>query len=128
MLRLNKDTKTPKLEFDWKEVYMPQPGMLGTESVGSDSYSVVCVSVDSPKRVTVIRLWGLDENVIEDNPDIDIDDEGVRWMDKKNWKKYSPSKEEKWSLRKNGRWYQMNSSHSSNIHWGIANPYRDPSF
>lgn len=132
MLHLNKDITTSKPVFDWKKTYMPKPGMLGTEYVGSDRYAVVCVSVDSPKRITVKRVWELDENNIKEHPNIDIDDEGV--MLAIDIDKFRMSEDgKKWSLRTNKRgkesWHEMgSSSRSSSIHWGIAYPYRDPDF
>lgn len=132
MLHLNKDITTSKPVFDWKKTYMPKPGMLGTEYVGSDRYAVVCVSVDSPKRITVKRVWELDENNIKEHPNIDIDDEGVMWaIDIDKFRMSEDGK--KWSLRTNKRgkesWHEMgSSSRSSSIHWGIADPYRDPDF
>lgn len=132
MLHLNKDITTSKPVFDWKKTYMPKPGMLGTEYVGSDRYAVVCVSVDSPKRITVKRVWELDENNVKEHPNIDIDGEGVMWaIDIDKFRMSEDGK--KWSLRTNKRgkesWHEMGSSRrSSSIHWGIADPYRDPSF
>ena len=109
---------------------MPLPGMLGTEYVGSDRYSVVCVSVDSPKRITVAKLWDIDENNIKNHPNIEIDDEGIMWI--KDLSKERTYNTSKWSLRKNKRgkeyWKEMNKDYSSFIHWGEANPYRDPDF
>ena len=132
MLHLNKDITTSKPVFDWKKTYMPKPGMLGTEYVGSDRYAVVCVSVDSPKRITVKRVWELDENNVKEHPNIEIDGEGVMWaIDIDKFKMSEDGK--KWSLRTNKRgkesWHEMgSSSRSSSIHWGIADPYRDPDF
>ncbi|MBQ3415350.1 MAG: hypothetical protein IJH39_08420 [Clostridia bacterium] len=132
MLHLNKDITTSKPVFDWNKTYMPKPRMLGTEYVGSDRYAVVCVSVDSPKRITVKRVWELDENNVKEHPNIDIDDEGVMWAIDIN--KFNMSEDgKKWSLRTNKRgkesWHEMgSSSRSSSIHWGIADPYRDPNF
>lgn len=132
MLHLNKDITTSKPVFDWNKTYMPKPQMLGTEYVGSDRYAVVCVSVDSPKRITVKRVWELDENNVKEHPNIDIDDEGVMWAIDIN--KFNMSEDgKKWSLRTNKRgkesWHEMgSSSRSSSIHWGIADPYRDPNF
>ena len=132
MLHLNKDITTSKPVFDWKKTYMPKPGMLGTEYVGSDRYAVVCVSVDSPKRITVKRVWELDDNNVKEHPNIEIDGEGVMWaIDIDKFKMSEDGK--KWSLRTNKRgkesWHEMgSSSRSSSIHWGIADPYRDPDF
>ena len=133
MLRINKNSKLSSnnsiKEFDWNKEYFPTPGMLGTEYVGSDRYAVVCLSVDSPKRITIARLWDLDEYNVKNNPRINIDDEGVMYLIDLNTKIRTG---EKWSLRtnKNGyqSWKKMNSSYSTSIHWGIADPYRDPSF
>lgn len=109
---------------------MPQPGMLGTEYVGSDRYAVICVSVDSPKRITVSKAWDIDENNIKNHPNIEIDDEGIMWI--KDMSKQRTYNTSKWSLRTNkkGRqyWKEMNKDYSSTIHWGSANPYRDPDF
>lgn len=133
MLKINKDTKIERKRFNWREHenLMPEVGMLGTEYVGSDRYSVVCVKVNSPKRITVCRLWGLDDGMVDNNPDIMIDDEGIMWMEKNDWEKdkYSCGKEEIWSLRQNNRWCESGASRrSSSISWGIASPYRDPNF
>jgi len=132
-LHLNdKIEKQSRPRFNWDKQYMPEPGMLGTEYVGSDSYAMVCLSVDSPKRITVGRLSNIDENTdIENHPNIIIDDEGVmRLKDIKKEKVYSI---EKWSLRtdKRGRqtWREMGKdNHSSSIHWGIAEPHRSLEF
>lgn len=132
MLRINKNTtmaEPPK--FDREKEYMPKSGMLGTEYVGSDRYSVICISVDSPKRITLKRLWGLDENLIAGNGDIMFGEEGEMYMTEADWHKdvYCAGKDEKWSLRGNKGWRKMGeSTRSSSIHWGIASPYRDPSF
>lgn len=132
MLKLDKNIVVNEIEppkFDWKKTYFPKPGMLGTEYVGSDRYAVICISVDSPKRITIAPVHELDEDNVKDNPKITIDDEGV-W-----WGKFNINKEdyEKWSLRTDKRgnqgWREMGSGkHSASIHWGIADPYRDPSF
>ena len=94
---------------------------------GTDRYAVMCISVESPKRIVLTRLYGLDENNIKNNPDIIFDNSYMYIKDDK-WKNYYPSKFEKWSLRKNGKWKEMNSLYSSTIMWGNAEPYRDPDF
>lgn len=131
MLRIDKDIQVSRSEFDWKEKYFPEPGMLGTQYVGSDRYVIVCISVDSPKRITAKRVYSIDENNVKDNPNIRVDAKGVMWA--KDLSKLELSKEEKWSLRTNKfgnqSWHEMGSSRkSSSIHWGIADPYRDPDF
>lgn len=135
MLKLDKNIVVNEIEppkFDWKKTYFPKPGMLGTEYVGSDRYAVVCISVDSPKRITVGKLSNVDENTDIDNyPNIEIDDEGVMRLINLNAEQtYTTSR---WSLRTDKRgnqgWREMGSGkHSASIHWGIADPYRDPSF
>ena len=128
MLKINKDCKVTKAKFDWDIDYMPEPGMLGTERCGTDRYSVICVSVNTPKRITIARLFDLDEEKIKNNPDIYEDEQGVMYMNGDDWKKYTPDKLEDWSLRKDNKWRQMNKNFSGSIHWGIANPYQDPNF
>ena len=135
MLRLNKDivvNDIKRVPFNRNKTYFPEAGMLGTEYVGSDRYAVVCISVDSPKRITVGKLSNVDENTDIDNyPNIEIDDEGVMRLININAERiYTTSR---WSLRTDKRgnqgWREMGSGkHSASIHWGIADPYRDPSF
>ena len=130
MFKIHKNIKDEKVTKLPNGEWMPFPGMLGTEYVGSDRYVVVCVSVDSPKRISVAKLWDIDENNIDNHPNIEIDDEGIMWIkDMSKEKTYNTSK---WSLRTNKRgnsyWKEMNTSYSSTIYWGKAEPYRDPSF
>ena len=103
---------------------MPLPGMMGTEFVGSDRYGVVCVSVDSPKRITVCKLWGLDEGCDKTNPNIKTDENGIMWWNGK----INEHDCSKWSLRKGGRWKQMGKEWSGAVHFGVCDPYRDPDF
>lgn len=135
MLKLDKNIVVHDIEpaaFDWKKTYRPEPGMLGTEYVGSDRYAVVCISIDSPKRITVGSLSNIDENTdIKNYHNIEIDEEGV--MRLKNLVAEKVYNTSKWSLRTdkkgNQGWREMGSSQrSASIHWGIADPYRDPSF
>lgn len=130
MFKISKNIKEITIKKLSNGEPMPIPGMLGTEYVGSDRYSVVCISVDSPKRISVAKLLDLDEDNIKNNPNIEIDDDGIMWIkDMSKEKTYITSK---WSLRtrKNGKqyWKEMNKDYSSTIHWGEANPYRDPDF
>lgn len=130
MFKIHKNIKDVKVERLPNGEPMPLPGMLGTEYVGSDRYAVICVSVDSSKRITVAKAWNIDENNIDNHPNIEIDDEGIMWIkDMSKEKIYNTSK---WSLRNNKRgkyyWKEMNKYYSSSIYWGKAEPYRDPSF
>ena len=135
MYRITKNTKstssfhgnvTQLSNGDW----MPQVGMLGTEYSGSDRYAVVCLSVNSPKRITVGKLSNIDENTVENHPNIEIDDNGIMWL--KNIADEPTYSIETWSFRTNKRgrqvWKEMGKDGSSYIHWGKANPYRDPDF
>lgn len=130
MFKISKNIKSVNVERLSNGEPMPLPGMLGTEYVGSDRYVVVCVSVDSPKRITVAKLWDIDENNIDNHPDIEKDDEGIMWI--KDLSKERTYNFSRWSLRKNKRgkeyWKEMNKDYSSYIDWGKANPYRDPDF
>ena len=135
MLSLTSDIKLFKGEFDYNKEYYPEPGMLGTEYVGSDRYAVICISVDSPKRVTIAYFDEIsDEREAKDNPNIDIDENGVmRYLKLDEFiEKLYKRDLEKWSLRTkaNGKqyWKEIGVTSSSYIHWGIANPYRDPNF
>ena len=130
MFKITKNIKEVTVQRLSNGEPMPLPGMLGTEYVGSDRYAVVCVSVISPKRITVAKLWDIDEDNIKNHPNIEIDDENIMWI--KDMKKEKTYNTQNWSLRKNKRgheyWKEMNKDYSSTIHWGEANPYRDPSF
>lgn len=130
MFKITKNIKEVTVQRLSNGEPMPLPGMLGTEYVGSDRYAVVCVSVISPKRITVAKLWDIDEDNIKNHPNIEIDDENIMWI--KDMKKERTYNTQNWSLRKNKKgheyWKEMNKDYSSTIHWGEANPYRDPSF
>lgn len=106
---------------DW----MPEPGMMGTEYVGSDRYAVVCVEVFSPKRISLYVLHNINEDNVEKHPDITVDDNGVMWYEpiEKIYKKDTQN----YSLRKDKSWRKMG-GFSSPVYFGTANPYRDPSF
>lgn len=130
MFKISKNIKSVNVERLSNGEPIPLPRMLGTEYVGSDRYVVVCVSVDSPKRISVAKLWDIDENNIDNHPNIEKDDEGIMWI--KDLSKERTYNTSKWSLRKNKRgreyWKEMNKDYSSTIYWGEANPYRDPDF
>lgn len=135
MLSLTSDIKLFKGKFDYNKEYYPEPGMLGTMHVGSDRYGVICVSVDSPKRITVANFDEIsDKDEAKDNPNIDIDENGVmRYLKLEEFvKKLHKNDFEKWSLRTkaNGKqyWKEMGKDFSGTIYWGIADPYRDPDF
>jgi len=140
MLKIDKDTKIKNGDirnFDYDKEYFPKIGMLGTEYVGSDRYAVVCTQVYSLRKVAVGKLHYLTEDNVKNNPDILIDEEGVMWMSPDVLKKYGidgSSDIERWTLRINkttGKksWHEEGKARkSSSIHWGIANPYRDPDF
>lgn len=129
MLKINKDSKVaPVGKFNDSIEYMPKSGMLGTQRVGSDRYTVICVSVDSPKRITVALLYDLDNiNDIKSNKDIWVDEEGIMYMNGDDYKKYRPEIS-KWSLRKDRKWQEMKSRYRSTIQWGIARPFQDLGF
>ena len=123
-------------KFDYNIEYMPEAGMLGTEYVGSDRYAVVCISVDSPKRVSLLRLGFDDEDEMMRILDIDTDSDGVQRVSDETLEEIKKSLSygdiEKWSMRRghNGKnyWKEMNKAYSTTVHWGIAKPYRDPDF
>ena len=119
-----------KQKFDYNKVYFPTPGMLGTLYVGSDRYTVICLSNDTPKRISITDFPGESMKEILNNPNIIVDDEGVMMHnDIENFKKKVWKEDiEHWSLRSNGKWKKMNKDFSGSIHWGIADPYRDPDF
>lgn len=138
MLRIDKNSKwvEPK-KFDYDKFYMPTPGMLGTEYVGSDRYAVICISVDSPKRISLVRWYDCPEDSVDikNHAKVTFDKDGCMFYNIENidLTHHSFSKIEKWSLRtnKNGKqsWHEMGSSgKSSSIHWGIASQYRDLDF
>lgn len=135
MFKINKDTRIIR-KFDYDKEYFPKVGMLGTEYVGSDRYGVICLQVNSPKKIVIGRLFNLNEDNVKNNKDIRIDDEGVSWMDtdSKTLEKYGihgARDMEFWSLRTNKRtgntsWHEQGKSkRSSSIHWGIASPHID---
>jgi len=137
MLKISKNTKvdfsrTPISEINnlnqiltTKMDWTPEVGMMGTEYVGSDRYAVVCTEILSPKRINIATLYGVDEDNIKTNEDITVDKNGVMWYEAVSSIRENDKK--KYSLRKDKSW-QKSGGTSSRVYFGVANPYRDPSF
>lgn len=142
MLKLNKNiqvdisNRTPikdinrRTELTTKRDWDPKPGMMGTEYVGSDRYAVVCVENLTPKRILLKRLHNLDEDNIYTHSSITVSDEGIMWYE--DFYKIKEKECEVYSKRKDGSWRKVIKTgqygYSSPIFFGVAHPYRDPSF
>ena len=131
-IKMAEPTRKPINEIPLKEINLnyddqtPEPGMLGTEYVGSDRYAIVCIDVLSPKRVSVLRLYDISEDNVYTNEHVYLDNNGIMWYE--GYEKLSTKNVEIYSLRKNNKWHKAKSNYSSPISFGYCNPYRDPSF
>lgn len=113
-----------------KEIILPVAGMVGTLYVGSDRYTVICTSVKSNKKCSVIFAYDIDERNL--NNYITKDKEGLEYARKDYFDIIKNSKDTiEYSLRKNGVWYQVGQPMAPGccgINFGYAQPYLDPSF
>lgn len=84
-----------------KEIILPVAGMVGTLYVGSDRYTVICTSVKSNKKCSVIFAYDIDERNL--NNYITKDKDGLEYMRKDFFDIIKNSKDTiEYSLRKNG--------------------------
>ncbi len=113
------------------ENYPVKVGQGGTLCVGSDRYTVLVIGVCSPKNISAVILYGIDnEDKVKDyfdennmfrfrTPEGNPDDSVLKNTDYSNPERYYYNKQNKWVEK--GRKYPV-------IDFTSINPYIDPDF
>lgn len=133
MMNMETLKMTVKYGRSTKEVNvpLPVPGSLGTMYVGTDRYMVVCNSVHSNKRCSVVVIYNINKE-----KDVTKGDDGYEYlkpevMDAVLANPTSHGDMLEYSLRKNGTWHvvgQPMMPGCRTVKFGEGDEFRDPEF
>lgn len=113
-----------------QEVILPVERMVGTVCYGSDRYVVVCTSVASNKKCSLVVIYEINEDNYNDY--IEKGKDGLEYLELDAYNELVRECDTKeYSLRKNGLWFEKGDPiymGCGNVSFGYARPYLDPSF